>query len=186
MWPASGARLPVIRLNSLVLPAPLPPIRLVMVPAFTSNDRSLTARRPPKDFDSASSLRSAPSIVIDHFLFQHITIFADQTLAAEAREEDQQQPVEDLAQLRRDRIRYREELEGLRQEDQQRHREHRAVQASGTADDHQRDDNRREDEDRELDTEDALAERRDRDLVLADRAQQTPERCAGDAQRDQV
>src|SRR5882724_2893188 len=125
MCPASGARLPVIRLNALVLPAPLPPIRLVMVPAFTSNDRSLTARRPPKDFDSASSLRSAPSAAIVRFLFQHVTIFADQALASKAREEDQQQPVEDLAKLRRDRIGDREEFKGLRQEDQQRHRQHR-------------------------------------------------------------
>src|SRR5882724_9804786 len=127
MCPASGARLPVIRLNALVLPAPLPPIRLVMVPGFTSNDRSLTARRPPKDFDSASSLRSAPSAVIVRFLFQQVTIFADQALAAEPREENQQQPIQDLPKLRRDRIRDREELERLRQQDEQSDREHRAV-----------------------------------------------------------
>src|SRR4249920_2175382 len=104
MWPASGARLPVIRLNAVVFPAPFPPIRLVMVPAATSNERLLTACSPPKDFDNASSLRSVPVAIVVP-LFQHVAIFADQTLPAIAGEEHQQQPVKHLTELRRDCLR---------------------------------------------------------------------------------
>src|SRR5882724_8137281 len=104
MCPASGARLPVIRLNAVVLPAPFPPIRLVMVPRATSNERLLTACRPPKDFDSASSLRNVPPVVIVTLLLQNVAVFADQALSAIPGEEYEKQPVEHLAHLRRDRF----------------------------------------------------------------------------------
>src|SRR5215471_12544575 len=89
MCPASGARLPVIRLKAVVLPAPLPPIRLVMVPAFTSNDRSSTACRPPKDFDNVSSLRivSFPTAIL---LLHPLPLFAPPPppgMAVQAREQ---------------------------------------------------------------------------------------------------
>src|SRR5258708_423815 len=124
MWPASGARLPVIRLNAVVLPAPLPPIRLVIVPAFTSNDRSLTACKPPNDLDSASSLRivlpaiTAPSL-------QHVAVLADQSLTAIPGEEHEEQSVEHLAKLRCDCVGNREELECLGQQDEHRRRQYR-------------------------------------------------------------
>src|SRR5882724_1959682 len=108
MCPASGARLPVIKLNAVVFPAPFPPIRLVMVPAATSKERLLTACRPPKDFDSASSLRSVPPV---------------------AGEKHEEEPVEHLAQLRRDRFGDGDELECLGEQDQHGGGKHRAVQA---------------------------------------------------------
>src|SRR5215471_8772852 len=213
MWPASGARLPVMRLNAVVLPAPLPPIRLVIVPAFTANDNSLTARSPPNDFDSASSLSTVPPVIATSSL-QHVAIFADQPLTAIPGEDHKQEPIQHLPQLRRDRLGDREELERLRQENEDDGGQHRAVEAAGAADDDQRDDEDRlvqgerdridrgqeidvdrsrrggenggEDEDRELDVKDVLAERGHRRLVLAHGAQQPPERRIGDTQRQQI
>src|SRR5215510_7856724 len=46
--PAVGALRPVMRLNSVVLPAPLGPIRPKSSPRGTENDTRLTAMTPPK------------------------------------------------------------------------------------------------------------------------------------------
>src|ERR1700674_1888637 len=115
MRPASGARLPVMRLNAVVLPAPLPPIRLVIVPGFTSNESSLTACNPPKDFDSSSTRRIGSAALIACSL-QHGAVFADQASAAEAGEEHQQQPVENLPKLRGDGVGNGEKFEALGQQ----------------------------------------------------------------------
>ena len=45
--PASGLSNPVRRLNSVVLPAPLGPIKAVIAPRWTSNRSTSTARMPP-------------------------------------------------------------------------------------------------------------------------------------------
>jgi hypothetical protein len=47
MRPLLGGRLPAIRLNTVVLPAPLGPIRPVMLPAGTENETPSTTRAPP-------------------------------------------------------------------------------------------------------------------------------------------
>src|SRR4029079_5292336 len=46
---------PVIVANSVVLPAPLGPIRAVMLPVAATNDALSTARRPPKCFETFST-----------------------------------------------------------------------------------------------------------------------------------
>src|SRR5688572_946328 len=46
--PEVGFRKPVTRLKSVVLPAPLGPIRPVIVPLRTSSEQPSTAFRPPK------------------------------------------------------------------------------------------------------------------------------------------
>src|SRR3954447_23172859 len=50
--PVSGCRCPVIRLNSVDLPAPFGPITAAICPVSTLRLTSLTARKPAKDFDS--------------------------------------------------------------------------------------------------------------------------------------
>ncbi len=50
-----GALRPVMRLNSVVLPAPLGPIRPKSSPRCTENDTRLTAMTPPKLQVSAST-----------------------------------------------------------------------------------------------------------------------------------
>ena len=51
----------LIALNSVVLPAPLGPMRAVIVPSCTSNDTSLTAFSPPKAMETFSMERRGPS-----------------------------------------------------------------------------------------------------------------------------
>jgi hypothetical protein len=46
--PAVGVRMPLMRLRTVVFPAPLGPNRLVSVPGSTENATLSTARRPPK------------------------------------------------------------------------------------------------------------------------------------------
>src|SRR3989304_6039048 len=58
--PLSGRSNPVIRLNTVVLPAPLGPINPRISPSATLKDSACTAMTPPKDFVrfSASSNRT--------------------------------------------------------------------------------------------------------------------------------
>ena len=60
--PASGAEKPDIKFNTVVLPAPFGPIRLVMKPARAVKVRASTARSPPNDTPSpvTTSEASAP------------------------------------------------------------------------------------------------------------------------------
>ena len=46
--PRSGTTCPVIKLNSVVLPAPFGPTSVVMMPARSANETSSTAFNPPK------------------------------------------------------------------------------------------------------------------------------------------
>src|SRR5215468_6988551 len=48
--PPSGASSPVIRLNSVVLPAPLGPMMRRRSPGSTARSTPLVTRRPPNDF----------------------------------------------------------------------------------------------------------------------------------------
>ena len=47
-------------LKSVVLPAPFGPMSAWISPARTSSVASLTARMPPKDFDTPSACRTTP------------------------------------------------------------------------------------------------------------------------------
>ena len=58
MRPDVGRSTALIRLKSVVLPAPLGPIRLQIAPASTSSETSLTATRPPKRLETPSSRSS--------------------------------------------------------------------------------------------------------------------------------
>src|SRR5689334_1667889 len=49
--PAVGCRWPVMRLNSVDLPAPFGPITAAISPSATARSTSLTARKPPNDLD---------------------------------------------------------------------------------------------------------------------------------------
>src|SRR5258708_7805874 len=60
--PASAASSPVIRLNSVVLPAPLGPMMRRRSPGSTARSTPLVTRRPPNDFVNpliASALTAA-------------------------------------------------------------------------------------------------------------------------------
>jgi len=48
MVPDDGGIVPVIQLNSVVLPAPLGPIRQMISPSFMHMETLLSAARPPK------------------------------------------------------------------------------------------------------------------------------------------
>ena len=58
--PASGANTPAIRLNSVVLPAPLGPITAKIAPSGTAKLTSATARNPLKFFETSATSSSAP------------------------------------------------------------------------------------------------------------------------------
>src|SRR5262249_51164913 len=60
MRPWSGARNPLIRANSVVLPAPFGPITAVMRPASAASETPSTASRPPKRL-ARLSVRSSGS-----------------------------------------------------------------------------------------------------------------------------
>src|SRR5438105_8642714 len=83
--PWSGTTKPVSAAKSVVLPAPLGPIRPAIEPSATSRLAPSTARRPPKIFDSArtSSMPPPPS--------KHV----DQPVRQKADDEDQQRAVDD-------------------------------------------------------------------------------------------
>jgi hypothetical protein len=59
IWPADGRNTALIRLKSVVLPAPFGPIRLQIWPASTLKLTSLTAVRPPKRLETPTISRSA-------------------------------------------------------------------------------------------------------------------------------
>src|SRR6476659_1688448 len=61
-WPALGASKPVMTLNSVVLPAPLGPMRPVIRPASAPSDTSSTARLPPNRTTMLSTSSSAIQI----------------------------------------------------------------------------------------------------------------------------
>ena len=50
--------------NNVVLPAPFGPINAVIWPAATRNDAPSTASKPPKRFETFSTLRSASAIAV--------------------------------------------------------------------------------------------------------------------------
>src|SRR6185437_5267963 len=58
MWPRSGARAPVIRLNIVVLPAPFGPMKPRISPAPISKLTSLTAMSPPNRRVAPATARS--------------------------------------------------------------------------------------------------------------------------------
>ena len=61
--PDDAGRMPVIRLNSVVLPAPFGPMMALRSPGMIFSDTPRTARKPPKAFDrSFSSSTGAPFV----------------------------------------------------------------------------------------------------------------------------
>src|ERR1051325_1118072 len=99
--PASGVRWPVMRLNSVVLPAPLGPMIAAIWPRATSRLTSLTARKPPKLLrrPRTSSTRAPPQTAPDRL-----------GGAGESAGEDEQQHDEDRAQHHRPVLRVRDDL----------------------------------------------------------------------------
>src|SRR5215470_3801268 len=63
MRPWSGARLPAMIENRVVLPAPFGPMRAVIRPLSAENDARSSASKPPKRFDTCST-RSRSSTMI--------------------------------------------------------------------------------------------------------------------------
>jgi len=55
--PSLGGKMPVMELNSVVLPAPFGPMSANTSPRFTSKDTSSTATRPPNRFVTCSIFR---------------------------------------------------------------------------------------------------------------------------------
>ena len=64
MRPALTGSAPETRLNSVVLPAPLGPMRPVMEPARTASEQWSTARRPPKSLTTPRTSKIAPASLI--------------------------------------------------------------------------------------------------------------------------
>src|SRR6266700_5469061 len=64
VWPRVGCRWPVMRLNSVDLPAPFGPMTQAVRPRSTNRLTSRTATKPPNDLDTAStrSMASAPTV----------------------------------------------------------------------------------------------------------------------------
>src|SRR6202043_4168721 len=61
--PDDAGRMPVIRLNNVVLPAPFGPMIALRSPGMIFSDTPRTARKPPKAFDrSFSSSTGAPFV----------------------------------------------------------------------------------------------------------------------------
>ena len=90
---ALRGRKPEMRLNIVVLPAPLGPMSPVIEPDATSNEASLTATTPPNRLltpPSTGSLRRHRS---------NNPAVAQEPLGTDRHEEDQQQPDEDQAQV---------------------------------------------------------------------------------------
>src|SRR3974390_2865022 len=58
IWPRSGVRKPVMRLNRVVLPAPLGPMTALTMPRGTAKLTSCRAARPPKDRVTLCRVRS--------------------------------------------------------------------------------------------------------------------------------
>src|SRR5581483_8951005 len=58
MRPSLGLRKPEMIENSVVLPAPLGPIRAVMAPVSATNDALSTASKPPKRFETFATRSS--------------------------------------------------------------------------------------------------------------------------------
>src|SRR5690554_994741 len=61
--PVVGSRSPESRLRVVVLPAPFGPMMAKISPSWTSNDRSLTAARPPKRRPRPSALSMVLAIL---------------------------------------------------------------------------------------------------------------------------
>ena len=69
IWPPAMVCSLLIALNRVVLPAPLGPIKAVILPSSTSKETSLTAFRPPKCTDAFSMRRSGPSDLVSALLW---------------------------------------------------------------------------------------------------------------------
>src|SRR3954453_7205060 len=70
MRPAAGRYTPLIRLNTVDLPAPLGPIRPRISPSSTLNVRLETASRPPKRLLSA--MTSSTALIATRGSFEHL------------------------------------------------------------------------------------------------------------------
>src|SRR5918996_4883777 len=86
-------------LKSVVLPAPLGPIRAVIEPAPTPKVAPSTARMPPKRLTTPSTSSSAP--LCDSVAKHHLLALAEQPLRPERHQQDQHRSDDREAQGRR-------------------------------------------------------------------------------------
>src|SRR5262245_31613392 len=100
--PVVGVRLPAIRLNRVVLPAPLAPIRPTSSPRSTLKLTSSTALRPPKVFVTFCNSRSAMSLLSSSLhAVSHLGEQAEQALGHGQHEGDQQASEQDHVDKRK-------------------------------------------------------------------------------------
>src|SRR5690242_1455070 len=109
--PAVGCRWPVMRLNSVDLPAPFGPITAAISPSATARSTSLTARKPPNDLDrpltsstlhlDAGRLGSADLGTADTLSLAPQPGKAGRQAADDAAGEDEQQDEQDRAENER-------------------------------------------------------------------------------------
>src|ERR1700722_11196961 len=66
--PDDAGRMPVIRLNSVVLPAPFGPMMALRSPGMILSDTPRTARSPPKVFDRSFSSSTGPPLLLRWWL----------------------------------------------------------------------------------------------------------------------
>src|SRR6266508_3863617 len=87
--------MPVIRLKSVVLPAPFGPITLTISPSFTWRSSSDTTFRPPKASDT--SRNSSRRFAILSALHDLHAALAEQPVRADDHQRDQDEPQDDEA-----------------------------------------------------------------------------------------
>src|SRR5690606_2270823 len=96
--PALGRRVPLMRLNAVVLPAPFGPIRPTMAPCSTSKLTSRSAARPPKDFERFST-RSSAAMSTSLPRAAQARRQRRQAVGQESQDEDERGAVEDVLRV---------------------------------------------------------------------------------------
>src|SRR5918996_6614244 len=86
-------------LKSVVLPAPLGPIRAVIEPPPTSKVAPSTARMPPKRLTTPSTSSRGP--LRESVAKHHLLSLAEHSLGAERHQQDQRRPDDEESQRRR-------------------------------------------------------------------------------------
>src|SRR6266542_524710 len=139
--PPSGRRKPVIRLNTVVFPAPLGPMSPVINRGGTWKVQFSTAWMPPKALDTPSIIMIGADMLRPPPSGRRLRAGpAQDALGPDEHEEDQEGPVKNLAHGRRHGIGNRQELEGLGHGQQDEGAHHGTGQALGTAQDDERGD----------------------------------------------
>src|SRR3954469_23280262 len=84
--------MPVIRLNSVVLPAPFGPITETISPSFTRRSRPSTTFRPPKESETLLSSRMLGRSPLDNL----DPALTEQAVGTQDHQSDQDQPEHDV------------------------------------------------------------------------------------------